>query len=197
MTTAAVLHLRRLTSAPQELPSALPPPTPAPPRFDRLQPGTRVMLQRLQARQELNGQAGRVEKFIDDKGRYNVRLEGENAKLISVHPHNLLQMLDNAKLLNHDPPIAGTIVDSRDEDDGTFQFALRTQGTQEMVWVTCDKLRLPNGTLVRITGLRTKPALNGSSATIDSWDDAAGRYVVARSATEKIKLRPVNVTIMQ
>mmetsp|Transcript_8548 Transcript_8548/g.21891 ORF Transcript_8548/g.21891 Transcript_8548/m.21891 type:complete len:198 (-) Transcript_8548:518-1111(-) len=174
-----------------------PPPSPAPPHLDRLQAGTRVIVQRLQARQELNGQAGRVQKFLDDKGRYEVRLEVEPAKLISVQPHNLLQMVDNAALLNHDPPIAGTIVNSRVEDDGTAQFALQTHGAQEMTWVTCDKLRLPKGTLVKITGLRAKPALNGSWATIESWDDAAGRYVVARSATEKIKLRPVNVTIMQ
>ena len=89
----------------------------------------------------------------------------------------------------------GSIVGSRLEAATRF-FAVQGSAGDEPTWVQEAQLLLPPGTLVTITGVQQKPELNGKSATIESWDSAAGRYVLRRAASDRLKLKPSNVTLV-
>ena len=167
-----------------------------PTRHDILQSGTRVMVQNVVAKPELNGKVGRVVKFDDAKGRYNVKLEDQDYRAVALKPQNVVQMIENVGSVDEaNSEFTGTIVGSR--LDGTEVRVVHASGTGEEAghWIAADLLRLPPGTLVTIVGLISRRDLNGSRATIASWDSAARRYVIQLSANEKIKLKPGNVAI--
>ena len=174
--------------------TAMPPVQPT--RHDILQSGTRVIVQHVRTQPELNGKVGRVVKFDDAKGRYNVKLEDQNDRVLALKPQNVIQMIEDVRIVDEaNSEFTGTIVGSR--LDGTEVRVVHASGTGEEAghWIAADLLRLPPGTLVTIVGLISRRDLNGSRATIASWDSAARRYVIQLSANEKIKLKPGNVAI--
>ena len=171
-------------------------PSVQPTRYDILQSGTLVIVQHVRAKPELNGQTGRVGKFDDAKGRYSVKLEDQDDRVVALKPQNVVQMIENVGSVDEaNSEFTGTIVGSR--LDGTEVRVVHASGTGEEAghWIAADLLRLPPGTLVTIVGLISRRDLNGSRATIASWDSAARRYVIQLSANEKIKLKPGNVAI--
>lgn len=98
-----------------------------------------------------------------------------------------VQFVDDANLER-----TGTVVSSR--LGGTeVRVAVRASDTGVIDVVCVPAHRLPSGTLVTIVGLNTRRELNGSRGTKTSWDSAIGRYIVALSADEKIKVTPGNV----
>ena len=115
---------------------------------------------------------------------------------VPLPDRNPLQMLEDVRSVDEaNSEFTGTVVGSR--LDGTEIRVVHALGTGEEAghWIAADQLRLPPGTLVTIVGLISRRDLNGSRATIASWDSAARRYVIQLFANEKIKLKPGNVAI--
>ena len=54
-----------------------------------LQPGAQVMIQGLQSAKDINGETGSITRFIKERGRYEVRIEGQGMRLIAVKPANV------------------------------------------------------------------------------------------------------------
>jgi len=170
-----------------------------PRRYDQLQPGTPVLLRHLQDRQYLNGRAALVLSFDAAKGCYHAKFAESKEKDIAVKPGNLLQLAEGVQVVGEGsdaaPAATGSIVGSRLEAT-TRLFAVQGRAGDEPTWAPEAQLRLPPGTLVIITGVQQKPELNGTLATIESWDSAAGRYVLRRTAADRLKLKPSNVTLV-
>ena len=53
--------------------------------------------------------------------------------------------------------------------------------------------RLQSGTCVRLFGLSSKPALNGTRGDVKGWDGGAERYLVHLSGGSQIKARAENL----
>ena len=122
--------------------------------------------------------------------------EDQDDRVVALKPHDVVQMIENVDSVDEaNSEFTGTIVGSR--LDGTEVRVVHASGTGEEAghWIAADLLRLPPGTLVTIVGLISRRDLNGSRATIASWDSAARRYVIQLSANKKIKLKPGNVAI--
>ncbi|MEM1215044.1 MAG: hypothetical protein AAGJ82_05135, partial [Bacteroidota bacterium] len=120
-----------------------------PTRHDILQSGIRVIVQHVRAKPELNGQVGRVGKFDDAKGRYNVKLEDQDDRAVALKHQNVVQMIENVRSVDEaNSEFTGTIVGSR--LDGTEVRVVHASGTGEEAghWIAADLLRLPSGTLV-------------------------------------------------
>ena len=163
--------------------------------LNQLQPGTPVLLHDLQSRQDLNGRSASILKFDESKKRYHVTIDQSNQKSITVKPPNLLQRVQGVQVdttTGETVLYAGSIVGARLENT-TRLFSV--QGSGESTWAPEEQLRFPPGTLVTITGVGRKPELNGTGGTIESWDSEARRYVIRRSASERIELRSNNVTL--
>jgi len=169
-----------------------------PHRYDVLQPDTPVRLQHLQSRKDLNGRSASILKFDESKKQYHVTIDQPNEKSIAVaaKPSKLLQKAQGVQIVDGSGEIlvrAGSIVGSR-LDNATRLFAVQGSGDKP-TWAPEAQLRLPLGTLVTIIGVQQKPELNGSFAMVESWDSEAGRYLIRRSASEIVKLKPTNVTL--
>jgi hypothetical protein len=61
------------------------------------------------------------------------------------------------------------------------------------VSVRPENVVLPSDTCVTIRQVQARPELNGVRGTIESYDRAAGRYVVKLSKSEAVRLKPGNV----
>ena len=163
----------------------------------RLRYGSAVTIDGIHSRPELNGQRAIVRAWVDDAGRYSVAPwsedAGDYAASIKIKPENLkpsrieilrgfqgskLRAAPNATATAAENPAASVAAEADDADrheDG--------------------------GKLVILSGLNSRPELNGRYARVQRWlGREAGRYLVSVRPTDgataalMIKVKPGNVT---
>lgn len=163
--------------------------------YDAIPAGTVVSLKGLVSKPERNGDRGEVQQYDPRSDRYVVVLE-DTDETMSVKPSNLLQHV-HVKL--HD-------LESRPDLNGKRGTILAWNATSERynVYIIAlskalgmkpSNIILDNDTVAQITGLVSKPELNGKWGTIKKWNQDSGRYDVQVSAAQILRLKPENMKV--
>jgi len=168
---------------------------PAVKRYDAIPPGTIVSLKGLQSRPERNGDRGEVAEYDEQSGRYLVFIEDEE-EYLRVKPSNLLQHV-HIRLhgIESQPSLngkRGTIVAWSDHKE---RYNVHVMDIGKIVSAKPSNVVLENGTVGMITGLQSKPELNGRHGTIKNFNKETGRYDVQLSADQIVRLKLENVRV--
>jgi len=164
-------------------------------RYDAIPDGTVVSLKGLVSRPEMNGDRGEVKDFDPSSGRYIVKLE-DSEETMKVKPSNLLQHVHvNLHGLESKPEWNGqkaTIIawDAKNERYNVFVI-----GVGKAMSLKPTNVILEQGTVGMITGLQSKPELNGKFGTIKSFSSDSGRYDVQLSKDKVLRLKLENIHV--
>ena len=164
-------------------------------RYDAIPPGTVISLKGLVSRPEKNGERGQVQQYDPNSGRYVVVLE-DTDETMSVKASNLLQHV-HVKLHNLESKPEwngqrGTIIAW---DESNQRYNVYVMGLQRAVSLKPSNVLLEDGTVGKITGLQSKPELNGKFGTIKGFNQQAGRYDVQLSADKILRLKLENIHV--
>jgi len=166
-----------------------------PRRYDAIPPGTVVSFKGLTKASERNGDRGVIKEYLPESGRYVVELE-DSDDTMSVKPTNLLQ---HVHVRIHD-------IESRPELNGKTGTILTWLPDKERynIYVVALKIVvslkpgnvvLDTGTVAQITGVQSKPELNGRWGTIKEWIRDVNKYDVQLSAQQVIRLKVENMRV--
>mmetsp|Transcript_14497 Transcript_14497/g.27373 ORF Transcript_14497/g.27373 Transcript_14497/m.27373 type:complete len:201 (-) Transcript_14497:185-787(-) len=164
--------------------------------FNALDDGTRVRLQGLQKKPEMNGNMGIIEGYDHKTGRYIVK-DIENQTSYKLKMANLQQNVVGAKITGMTSSqefngTKGTII-GYTGSEGRYWFRLPRHVKKKPAAVRPANVILPANTVVRIIGLTKAPQLNGKWARIKEFEQSTGRYIVQISPQKSAKLKLGNV----
>jgi len=164
-------------------------------RYDAIPVGTVVSLKGLVSRPERNGDRGQILQYDPSSGRYVVQIE-DIQETIKVKPSNLLQhvpvtvhgLMNNAELNGE----KGTVLTY---DDQKERYTVYVTNKSKAISVRPSNLILDNGTVGQISGLVSKPELNGRWGTVSKFDKGSGRYDVQLSIDKIVRLKLDNIRL--
>ncbi|GBG27527.1 DnaJ family protein [Hondaea fermentalgiana] len=159
-----------------------------PPPPGVFKPNTIVMLKGLTSKPQYNGTEGRIARFDPSKSRYIVQLDEGDGEL-SLRRENLQQWVDGVELTGvaSKPALNGQRGLLFDYNAAKHRCSVRTpQGSMSFQMTS---IILPVGTVVQVVNLSSTPKYNGRWGTITNVDRGAGRYTVALSDSENVRLR--------
>merc|ERR1712038_1833871 len=137
-----------------------------PKRYDTIPPGTVVSLQGLVNKADRNGDRGVVQQFNPRNERYIVSLE-DTDETMSVKASNLLQ---HAQVTLHDiasqPELNGKKGTILAWSSSKERYNIYVSSLSKVVSLRPANVKLDNGTVAQIQGLKSKPELNGKFGTI-------------------------------
>ncbi|KAL3939661.1 MAG: hypothetical protein SGBAC_005662 [Bacillariaceae sp.] len=173
-------------------PSAMPQ-RPREKRYDAIPDGTVVSLKGLVSKPEKNGDRGEVQQYDPRTGRYIVVLE-DTEETMKVKPSNLLQHV-HVKLhgLESKPEWNGEKATIIAWDAKNERYNVYVIGVSKAIGLFPSNVILENGTVGMITGLQSKPELNGKFGTIKSFNSESGRYDVQLSKDKVLRLKLENI----
>lgn len=164
-------------------------------RYDTIAPGTVVSLKGLTSRPERNGDRGEVQQYDARSGRYVVVLE-DTDETMSVKPANLLQHVHvTLHGLESKPEWNGQRGTIIAWDPSNERYNIYVMGLQRAVALKPGNCILENGTCGKITGLQSKPELNGKWGTITNFKHETGRYDVQLSRDKILRLKLENIHV--
>lgn len=157
--------------------------------------GTVVSLKGLVSKPERNGDRGEVQQYDPRSDRYVVVLEDTN-EAMSVKPSNLLQHV-HVKLhdLESRPDLNGQRGTILAWNASTERYNVYVIPLSKVIGMRSSNIVLDNDTVAQITGLVSKPELNGKWGTIKKWNQDSGRYDVQISAAQILRLKPENMQV--
>jgi len=166
-----------------------------PPRYDAIPPGTVVSLKGLVNAPDRNGDRGVVKQYIPSSGRYVVELE-DSEETMSVKPSNLLQ---HVHVRIHDiqsqPELngkTGTIITWNSHKE---RYAIYVMDLKKVVSLKPGNVVLESGTVAHLTGLASRPELNGKWGTIKGWVKESNKYDVQLSQQQVIRVKVENMRV--
>eukprot|EP00980_Cylindrotheca_fusiformis_P028375 scaffold22596_cov131-Cylindrotheca_fusiformis.AAC.4 len=164
-------------------------------RYDAIPAGTIVSLKGLVSRPEKNGDRGKVEQYDASSGRYIVVLE-DTDETMKVKPSNLLQHV-HVKLygLESKPEWNGQKATIIAWDANKERYNVYVMGLSKAMGLKPSNVVLEDGTVGMITGLQSKPELNGKFGTIKNFNSDSGRYDVQLSADKILRLKLENIHV--
>lgn len=174
------------TSAPTAGPASASP-------CNQLPLGIRVRVRGLTGAPEHNGVEGSISSYDGDRGRYVVEL-GE--KSLALRAANLLQLLQiKVRSSESDGWLDGEIVNF-DEAAGQFELNIASE-TRHAKLGDADGPVLTAGTRLTVHSLQAESAKqwNECMGEVLEYDEQASRYLLQVSATEQLRVRPVNVRL--
>lgn len=169
-----------------------------PKRYDAIPRGTVVSLKGLVSAPERNGDQGVIQQFNPSNGRYIVLLgdEDEEQQQMSVKPSNLLQ---HVHVRIHDvksqPELngkTGTIVTWIAAKE---RYNIHVMALNKVVSLRPANVVLDVGIVGQISGLNSKPELNGKWGTIKNWVRESNKYDVQLSASQVIRIKVENLRV--
>jgi predicted transcriptional regulator len=164
-------------------------------RYDAIPNGTIVSLQRLQNQPDRNGDRGEIIQYDPASGRYTVQLE-DSDECLRVKPHNLLQHIHvHVQGLTSQPELnglQGTIIAWNEHKQ---RYSIYVMDRSKICSLKPQNVILESGTVAQITGLQSKPELNGKFGTIQGWIRDGGRYDVQLSASQIIRVKVENMRV--
>ena len=161
---------------------------------DMLRKDTRVCLEGLRAKPELNGRCGRVLSFQPSNGRYAIALDattsrGTSLASTSASPITVKRRnLKRAEIPEYEEMPAEALASSWRSTNATpsTEQSTRRNGREvppPVAQPTADAREATEraapavGCLARISGLTARPRLNGAYCEVDSYDATRGRFV--------------------
>jgi len=166
-----------------------------PPPAHAMSNGTLVVVRGLTKAAEHNGRCGRTNGWDQEKGRYEVELEGGTT--VSLRPGNLTQKcsveitgIESRPELNGQ---GGEIL-NYDEENSRYMVRLKVKmaGGKDTLGLQPSNVILSSGTRVTIQRLSNEQ-FNGQLAQIVEIDRAALRYTVQTQEGKQIKIKLDNV----
>mmetsp|Transcript_24025 Transcript_24025/g.56706 ORF Transcript_24025/g.56706 Transcript_24025/m.56706 type:complete len:350 (+) Transcript_24025:133-1182(+) len=168
---------------------------PQPKRYDAIPTGTIVSLKGLISKPEKNGDRGEIVQYDPNTGRYVVRIE-DTEETLKVKPSNLLQHV-HVKVhgLESRADLNGEKATILAWDEGKERYNIYVMKISKCISLKPSNVVLDNGAVGRITGLQSKPELNGKWGTINSFNSSTGRYDVQLSAGKILRLKLDNIRL--
>jgi DnaJ family protein B protein 4 len=167
----------------------------APQRYDCIPPGTHVSLKGLVSRPDRNGDLGVVQQYNPQNGRYIVKLE-DTEETMSVKASNLLQHVHvKVQNLQSKPELNGKVGTVMAWNPRTERYNIYVMDLEKVVSLKPSNVILDNGTVGSITGLTSKPELNGMWGTIKEWVQGTNKYDVQLSAEKIIRIKAENIRV--
>merc|ERR1711907_350109 len=151
-----------------------------PKRYDAIPEGTVVSLKGLVSKPERNGDRGKIVQYDSTSDRYVVYLE-DSDETMKVKPSNLLQ--DGRAELN------GQTATILAWDDSKSRYNAYVPSISRAVSLKPSNIVFNDGTVGKITGLQSKPELNGQWGTIANFNTSSGRYDVQLSHDKILRLK--------
>ena len=163
--------------------------------YDSIPPGTVISLKGLVNAPDRNGDRGVVKKYIPSTGRYLVELEDTN-ETMSVKPSNLLQ---HVHVRIHDiqsqPELNGKTATILAWNQAKERYNVYVMDLQNVVSVKPGNVVLENGTVAQLTGITSRPDLNGKWGTIKDWIRENNKYDVQLSPQHVIRIKVENLRV--
>uniref|UniRef100_A0A7S2SG31 J domain-containing protein n=1 Tax=Eucampia antarctica TaxID=49252 RepID=A0A7S2SG31_9STRA len=165
------------------------------PRYDAIPRGTIVSLKGLVNKADLNGERGAIHKYNPESGRYAVVLE-DTEETLSVKADNILQ---HVQVKLHDIQSqqelngkSGTIITWCPNKE---RYNIYLVAPKKILSLRPNNVILQSGTVAQISGLLSKPELNGKWGTIKEWIKESNRYNVQMSAQQILRLKAENMRV--
>lgn len=150
--------------------------------------GTKVVIRGLTSAPEHNGKSGAILSFDDMRGRYQVRVDGNDAAL-SLRPRCITQRcIVEVDGLENKPEMNGQAADIISYEADTGRYVVLMQQPPAALAFQKKNCILQQGTCVILDGL-SKDKFNGQMAQILSVDRTVGRYVVKCKSGEEVKVK--------
>merc|ERR1712224_59886 len=164
-------------------------------RYDAIPTGTIVSLKGLISKPEKNGDRGEVVQYDPRTERYVVQIE-DSDETIKVKPSNLLQHV-HVKIhgLESRADLNGQKATILAWDVSKERYNIYVMDISKVLSLKPSNIVLENGTVGKITGLQSKPELNGQWATIKNFNAESGRYDVQLSADKILRLKLDNIRL--
>lgn len=168
---------------------------PQPKRYDAIPTGTIVSLKGLVSKPEKNGDRGEVVQYDPSTGRYVVQIE-DTDETLKVKPSNLLQHV-HVKVhgLESRSDLNGEKATVLAWDEDKQRYNIYVMNISKCISLKPLNVVLDNGAVGKITGLQSKPELNGKWGTIKSFNMSTGRYDVQLSADKILRLKLDNIRL--
>ena len=169
------------------------PATPA--RYDTIPPGTVVSLKGLVNSPERNGDRGVIQQYDTSRQRYIVVLE-DSDETMSVRSSNLLQ---HVHVRIHDiqsqPEVNGKTGTILAWHPSKERYNIYVKALKKVFSLKPNNVVLDVGTVAQITGVQSKPELNGKFGTIKDWIQDSNKYDVQLSPTQVVRLKVENMRV--
>jgi len=155
-------------------------------------PGTTVVVRNLAKQREHNGKTGRILRFDESKGRYDVELV-EGSAVLALRAQNLTQQCNlEVAGLETKPELNASNGDIFNYDDDTGRYMVLMQNPAVACALHRKNCVFKEGTRIVLTELSAEK-FNGQMAHIVSVDRVAGRYTVQCKSGNQIKVKYENV----
>lgn len=152
-----------------------------------ISPSTLVVIHGLTSKTEHNGKSATVDKWIAEKGRYEVKLNCGD--VLSLRPHNITQLC-HVQVTGHEnqPELNGKDAEIVDFNDDTGCYVLLLSDPALVIELPPKNCIFPTGTAALLQGL-SEEQLCGKMCSIVSLDINAMRYVVQCEGGRQLKVR--------
>jgi curved DNA-binding protein CbpA len=161
--------------------------------YDVIPPGTIVSLKDLVSAADHNGDRGVIKQYIPSSKRYVVEIE-DSDETLSVKPENLLQHVHvRIQDIQSQPELngqRGTII-TWCPKKGRYNIYV----SSKVVSLKPNNVILENGTVARVTGLESRPELNGKWGTVKGYVRDSNKYDVQLSSTQIIRVKVENMIL--
>jgi DnaJ family protein B protein 4 len=167
----------------------------AAPRYDCIPRGTTVSLKGLVSRPDRNGDLGVVKQYDPQNGRYVVVLE-DSDETMSVKASNLLQHV-HVRLhgIESQPQLNGKTGTVMAWNPRTERYNIYVMALEKVVSLKPGNVILDTGTVGQVTGLTSKPELNGRWGTIKAWIRETNKYDLQLSENQIIRVKAETVRV--
>ena len=170
-------------------------PAPPPPRYDAIPEGTIVSLKDLVNAAHLNGDRGTIRQYNPSSGRYVVELE-DSEETLSVKPSNILQHVHmKVHGIERKPEMNGKTGTVIAWNPATDRYNIYVMALKQVVSLKPGNVVLENGTVGQVTGLASKPELNGKWGTVKAWISETNKYDLQLSASQIIRIKVENLRV--
>jgi len=165
-------------------------------RPDVIPDGHAVTIKWLKTRKEVNEKVGKVCGYNARAQRYDV-LIGPN-EVIAVRPENLVVHVEGVKLhgIEKRPEFNGQKGSLVDYDATKKRYTVRLRSDpRQSISVAPKNLRLPQGVVAMVFGLKSQARHNGRWGTITDYASEANRYVIDLGDDVILRIKPDNVAL--
>lgn len=164
-------------------------------RYDAIPDGTIVSLKGLVNASHFNGDRGTIQQYVPSSGRYVVQLE-DSDETLSVKASNLLQHVHmRVHGIASRPELNGKTGTVIAWSPTSERYNIYVMSVEKVMSLKPGNVVLDKGTVGQITGLSSKPELNGRWGTVVDWVRDSNKYDLQLSAGKVIRIKVENLRV--